>query len=92
MLRLPLAYESFNLRSSLSLGTSYLVSNLYGAPRGSYGLFVGGSFLGIEWKVSRAVLLVINPLGYDVPIPQLKGVPLLYGQYRFSIGLEFYLG
>jgi hypothetical protein len=92
ILRLPLAYERFNLRSSLSLGTSYLVSDLYGAPRGSYGLFAGGSFLGIEWKVSRAILLVIDPLGYDVPIPQLKGVPLLYGQYRFSIGLEFYLG
>jgi hypothetical protein len=92
IVRLPLAYENFNLRSAVSLGTSYLVSNLYGAPRGSYGLFAGVSFLGVEWKVSRAVLLVVDPLGYDVPVPQLKGVPLLYGQYRFSIGLEFYLG
>jgi hypothetical protein len=42
--------------------------------------------------VSRAVLLVVDPLGYDVPVPQLKGVPLVYGQYRFSLDLEFYLG
>ena len=92
IVRLPLAYESFNLRSSVALGTSYLVSNLYGAPRGSYGVFGGLSFLGIEWKVSRTVLLVVDPLGYVAPAPQLKGVPLVYGQYRFSLGLEFYLG
>jgi hypothetical protein len=92
IVRLPLAYENFNLRSSVSLGTSYLVSNLYGAPSGSYGIFAGVSFLGIEWKLSRSVLLVIDPLSYDVAAPQLKGVPLLYGQYRFSLGVEFYLG
>jgi hypothetical protein len=92
IVRLPLAYESFNLRSSVSLGTSYLVSNLYGAPRGSYGIFAGVSFLGLEWKVSRSLLLIIDPLSYVVPAPQLQGVPLLYGQYRFSLGLEIYLG
>ena len=42
--------------------------------------------------MSRSVLLVIDPLSYVVPAPQLTGVPLLYGQYRFSLGLEFYLG
>ncbi len=86
------AYENFNLRSSVSLGTSYLVSNLYGAPRGSYGIFAGVSFLGLEWKLSRSLLLIVDPLGYVVPAPQLQGVPLLYGQYRFSLGLELYLG
>jgi hypothetical protein len=92
IVRLPLAYESFNLRSSVSLGTSYLVSNLYGAPRGSYGIFAGVSFLGVEWKLSRSMLLIVDPLSYVVPAPQLQGVPLLYGQYRFSLGFELYLG
>jgi len=92
IVRLPLAYENFNLRTTLELGASYLVSNLYGAPRGSTGVFVGIDLLGIEWKVSRSFFLIINPLGYAVPTPQLKGVPLLYGQYRFSLGLEVYLG
>jgi MYXO-CTERM domain-containing protein len=92
IVRLPLAYESFNLRSSISVGTSYLVSNLYGAPSGSIGLFAAINPLGVEWKVSRSFLLIINPLGYAVPTPQLAGVPLLYGQYRFSLGLEVYLG
>lgn len=92
ILRLPLAYESFNLRSSMSLGTSYLVSNLYGAPSGSVGIFAGLSFLGLEWKLSRTFLLVVDPLSVAIPAPQLKNVPLFYPQYRISFGLEVYLG
>ena len=92
ILRLPLAYESFNLRSTLSLGPSYLISNLYGAPTGSVGVFAGLSFLGLEWKLSRSLLFIINPLSFAIPAPQLKNVPLFYPQYRFSLGFEVYLG
>jgi hypothetical protein len=92
MLRFPLAYENFNLRTTVSLGTSYLLTNLYGAPSGSIGLYGGVSFLGVEWKLSRIFYLIINPLNIAVPVPQLRGVPLLFPQYRFSIGLEMYAG
>jgi hypothetical protein len=92
MLRFPLAYENFNLRTTVSLGTSYLLSNLYGAPSGSLGPYAGVSFLGVEWKVSRAFLFVINPLNIAVPVPQIKGIPFAYPQYRFTLGLEVYLG
>jgi hypothetical protein len=92
ILRLPLAYENFNLRSTLNLGTSYLVSNLYGGPSGSVGIFAGLSFLGLECKMSRAFLLIIHPLSFAVSAPQLKNVPLFYPQYRMSLGLELYLG
>ncbi len=92
ILRFPLAYENFNLRSTLNLGGSYLLTNLYGAPSGSLGIFFGVAPLGIEWKASRAFYLIFNPLNIAVPIPQLKGVPLLYPQYRITIGLEFDTG
>jgi hypothetical protein len=92
IVRLPLAYENFNLRSTVSLGASYLLSDLYGAPAGSLGLYGGLTFLGVEWKLSRTFYAIINPLGVVVPVPQLKGVPLFYPQYRFTLGLEFYLG
>jgi hypothetical protein len=92
ILQLPLAYENFNLRSSLSFGGSRLLMNLYGAPKGSTGLYFGVSFLGIAWKLSRTFYLITNPLNFAVPVPQLKGVPLMYPQYRFTIGLEAYLG
>jgi hypothetical protein len=87
ILRLPLAYESFNLRTTVNLGTSYLLTGLYGAPQGSLGLYFGVSPLGLEWKLSRSYVLIVNPLNIAVPVPQLKGVPLMYSQYRFSIGL-----
>jgi hypothetical protein len=92
MLRFPLAYENFNLRTTVSLGASYLLSNLYGAPSGSLGPYAGVSFLGVEWKVSRTFFLVISPLNIALPVPQTRGVPLSYPQYRFSLGLEVYLG
>jgi MYXO-CTERM domain-containing protein len=91
-LRFPLVYEQFNLRSQLSLGTSVLLSDLYGAPKGSAGIFIGASFLGLELKVSDYFYLILNPLGVAIPIPQLEGVPFLYPQYRLQLGLEFYEG
>jgi hypothetical protein len=92
ILRFPLAYENFNLRTTANLGASYLLSDLYGAPSGSLGIFLGFSPLGLEWKLSRICYLVIDPLNIGIPIPQLRGVPLVYPQYRFTLGLEFYAG
>ncbi|MEO6420396.1 MAG: hypothetical protein ABIP39_13350 [Polyangiaceae bacterium] len=92
ILRFPLAYENFNLRSTLNFGGSYLMTSLYGAPSGSIGIFFGVSPLGLEWKASRSFYLIINPINVAVPVPQLKGVPLLYPQYRLTIGLEFDTG
>ncbi len=92
ILRFPLAYENFNLRSTLSAGTSVLLSNFYGAPAGSVGLYFGLSPLGLEWKAHRLFYLIINPLNIALPIPQISGVPFFYPQYRVTVGLEFYAG
>jgi hypothetical protein len=92
ILRLPLAYEQFNLRSTANVGVSRLLIDLYGAPKGSTGIYAGFSPLGLEWKVSRLFFLIINPLNIAVPTPQLKGVPFSYPQYRATIGFEIYAG
>jgi hypothetical protein len=92
ILRFPLAYENFNLRTTVNLGISYLLIDLYGAPKGSVGLYAAIYPLGLEWKLSRVFLLIINPLGIAVPMPQLKGIPFTYPQYRFSIGLGILAG
>jgi hypothetical protein len=92
ILRFPLAYENFNIRTTLNLGFSYLLFDLYGAPKGSLGFYGGISPLGVEWKLSRAFWIIINPLSMAVPVPQTKGVPLSYPQYRFSIGLSVLAG
>ncbi len=90
--RLPLAYEQFNLRTTANLGVSRLLIDLYGAPKGSTGIYAGFSPLGLEWKMSRMFFLIINPLNFAMPTPQLKGVPFSYSQYRVTIGLEVYGG
>ncbi len=92
ILRLPLAYEKFNLRTTANLGFSRLLIDLYGAPKGSMGIYAGFSPLGLEWKVSRLLFVIINPLNFAMPAPQLSGVPLTYSQYRVTIGLEIYGG
>ncbi len=92
MLRFPLAYENFNLRTSISAGASVLLMDLYGAPAGSVGPYLGVSFIGLEWKLSRAFFLIVNPLNIALPIPQVQGVPLTYPEYRFTLGLEMYFG
>jgi hypothetical protein len=92
ILRMPLAYEQFNLRTTLNFGVSRLLMDLYGAPKGTTGIYAGISPLGLEWKMSRTFYLVINPLNFALPVPQLKGVPFSYWQYRLTIGLEIYAG
>jgi uncharacterized protein (TIGR03382 family) len=87
ILRFPLAYENFNLRTTANLGISYLLVDLYGAPKGSLGLYAALYPLGIEYKLSRTFLLIVNPLGIAVPVPMLTGVPLSYPQYRVNVGI-----
>jgi len=89
--RLPLAYEKFNLRITGNAGMSRLLIDLYGAPKGSTGLYAGLAPLGLEWKMSCLFYLIVNPLNVAVPVPQLRGVPFSYPQYRASVGLELYV-
>lgn len=92
ILRAPLYYEKFNLRVTFSAGVSRLLIDLYGAPKGSTGIFVAFSPLGLEWKAASTFYVILNPLGIAVPVPQLKGVPFSYPQYRATLGVEFYGG
>jgi hypothetical protein len=92
ILRVPLVYERFNLRTTFNVGTSVLLIDLYGAPKGTTGLFFGFRPLGIEWELSRRLFLIFDPIGYALPVPQLGGVPFAFPQYRASVGLEIYGG
>jgi hypothetical protein len=90
ILRFPLAYETFNLRITGNLGITKTLMDLYGVPRGSTGLFVALMPLGVEWKASRICYVILNPLGFAAPIPQMDNIPFWYPQYRSSIAVEFY--
>jgi hypothetical protein len=90
ILRMPLAYQRFNLRVTVNLGASRTLIDLYGVPQGSIGPFGALYPLGLEWKATRFFYVVINPLGVAAPIPQVQGIPFWYPQYRATIGLEIY--
>jgi hypothetical protein len=88
--RMPLAYERINLRVTGSAGASLLLTDLYGVADGSTGIFAAVYPLGIEWKASRLFYVILNPLGFAAPIPQLTNIPFWFPQYRVSLGIEIY--
>lgn len=87
--RSQLDRASMNIRSSASVGASMLLFDLVGADRYSMGPFFGLSFLGVEWKAGRSFYVTIDPTYIAIPIPSINGVPFMYVQYRFLVGIEF---
>ncbi|GAC1351803.1 MAG: hypothetical protein NVSMB1_08380 [Polyangiales bacterium] len=87
--RWPMKSERFDLRTSAHLGTSTILYDLYGVPKGSTGPFIGLSVIAIEWKYSRLVSFVFEPASISMPIPKVSGAPFLYLQYRITLGLQF---
>jgi hypothetical protein len=87
--RTQLLRADINIRSTVSLGASMLLFDLVGADRYSMGPYFGLSFLGVEWKMGRGFYLTIDPTYIAIPVPNIVGVPFVYAQYRFLVGLEF---
>jgi hypothetical protein len=81
--------DRFDVRTTVHLGTSTVLFDLYGVPAGTTGLFVGASLLGLEWRATRAVSVIIDPADVAYPLPQLRGAPFGYLQYRFTVGLQW---
>ena len=81
--------DQFDARTSLHVGTSTVLFDLYGVPAGTTGLFVGASLLGLEWHASRSISIILDPGDVAYPLPQLRGAPFGYLQYRFSLSLQW---
>ena len=81
--------DKFDARTSLHVGTSTILFDLYGVPAGTTGLYLGVSLLGLEWRVSRMLSVILDPADVAYPLPQLRGAPFGYLQYRFTLGLQW---
>jgi hypothetical protein len=76
------------LRSTLMGGISILNCDLLGAEQGSVGPFVGTTPLGVAIRASRVLRVVIDPGGLVLAVPQTSGIPLIYREHRFALGLQ----
>lgn len=80
--------ERVSLRTTVRVGASILLFDLYGARSGSVGPYVGVAPLGIDLALAKGWRLVIDPLDFHLPVPHVTGAPLYYPQYRFTVGFE----
>ncbi len=80
--------EGVELRTTVHLGGSVLLFDAVGAPAGSLGAYVGLSALNATFALRPGLWLEVKP-DVVVPIPQLRGVPFAYRQYRMTVGLEW---
>jgi hypothetical protein len=86
--RFPMKFDRVNLRSSLHLGASTLLFDVYGAPKYSTGLYGAISPLGLDYDLGHAVRIVWDPMEIALPVPLLGQLPLYYEQFRFMLGIQ----
>jgi hypothetical protein len=87
----PFTTRSLALRTTAQAGTALLLFDLYGAPSGSVGPYLGLSLVGLEIELSRRIRLVLDPAHVAVAVPQVRGIPLSHRQYRATVTLELWL-
>ena len=86
--RFPMRFDRVNLRTSLHLGVSTLLFDVYGAPQYSTGPYLALCPLGIDYDLGGSVRLIIDPAEFAMPVPLLGQLPLYYEQVRFMVGLQ----
>jgi hypothetical protein len=87
----PYVTRGLALRATAHVGTSVLLFDLYGAPSGSAGPYLGLSLIGLELAISKRVRLVLDPAHVVLAVPQLRGIPLTHRQYRATVGIELWI-
>ena len=80
--------SGWEVQSGLRLGGSMLLFTLPGARAGSFGVFFGASPIRVVVPVAPGRGLELSP-DIAVAVPSLGGVPLVYRQYRFSVGYRW---
>jgi len=79
------------LRFGVGLGLSMLNADMLGVNAGNLGIYLNVRAMGLIWEFSDGVALTADPLDIALPAPALVGWPILFTQYRTSLGLQFVL-
>lgn len=80
--------DYLELHTTVSAGVSVLMFDTFAAPKGTYGPFFALSPLGVSFRMSDRFRLLVEPAEIVMPIPQTRGIPLVYRQHRFSVALQ----
>jgi uncharacterized protein (TIGR03382 family) len=86
--RFPMKFDRVNLRTSLHLGVSTLLFDVYGAPQYSTGPYGAFSPLGLDYDLGHAVRIVWDPMEIALPVPLVGQLPLYYEQFRMMVGIQ----
>ncbi len=93
MLAGTFAWQRFGrltIQTTVYAGVSALLVDLVAADAGAVGPMVGVNLLGLRVPLGRTLTLLVQPTTFMVPVPQLRGVPFYYHQYRFEVGVAWH--
>ena len=76
------------LRTSLSFGPSILTIPPKVDEAGKVGIFFDLRPIGCRFRLSRVLVLGVDPLSFNVTVPVLTGIPLIEIEYRTSVYVE----
>lgn len=82
-------FEGLAVQTTVFAGLSALLVDLVGADAGAVGPLLGVNLLGLRVPLGGRLALLVQPTTLMFPVPQLRGVPFYYHQYRFEVGLSW---
>jgi hypothetical protein len=77
------------IRTSLSMGPSFLVSAGEVDEPGSTGVYFELRPAGLRWLVAQRFVLGLDPIVLSIMMPVLEGIPLIELEYRTTIIAEY---
>ncbi|MDP6944439.1 MAG: hypothetical protein QF464_09845, partial [Myxococcota bacterium] len=86
-----LVLDEVALHTTVQVGMSVLLFDLVSAPAGSVGPYVGIGLLGATFLPKERLRVIVEAGEVAMPIPNVKGAPFYYRQYRFTVGIEYRL-
>ena len=86
-----LSVDAVKVHSSAGIGLAMLLFDAASARRFDVGPIAAINLLGVTVPVTSSIAVEVNPLGVVLAAPHIGGIPLIYRQYRASVGLAFAL-
>lgn len=86
---MDVVYFNRRMRAAFSCGPSVLLRDNSVGNAGAVGVFVDLRPVGVRVRLTRAAVLVIDPLTFTMLLPDLTGIPLVQIEYRTVLAVEF---